>query len=42
MAEFSEAWLYAAPSHHHTAAYGRLNRKIALVAEMLGLAHVKV
>jgi len=42
VAEFSEAWLYSAPSHHHTAAYGRLNRKIALVAEMLGLAHVKV
>jgi len=40
--EFSERWLYAAPSHHHTAAYARLNRKIALVAEMLGLAHVKV
>jgi len=40
--EFSERWLYAAPSHHHTAAYGRLNRRIALVAEMLGLAHVKV
>jgi L-arabinose isomerase len=42
VAEFSERWLYAAPSHHHTAAYGRLNRKIALTAEMLGLAHVKV
>ncbi len=42
VAMFSEAWLYSAPSHHHTAAYGRLNRKIALVAEMLGLAHVKV
>jgi len=42
VAEFSEAWLYAAPSHHHTAAYGRLNRRIALTAEMLGLAHVKV
>jgi len=40
--EFSERWLCAAPSHHHTAAYARLNRKIALVAEMLGLAHVKV
>ena len=39
---FSEAWLRAAPSHHHTAAYGRLNRRIALTAEMLGLAHVKV
>lgn len=40
--EFSERWLYSAPSHHHTAAYGRLSRRIALVAEMLGLAHVKV
>ncbi len=42
VAEFSERWLYSGPSHHHTAAYGRLNRKIALTAEMLGLAHVKV
>jgi L-arabinose isomerase len=39
---FSEAWLRASPSHHHTAAYGRLNRKIALTAEMLGMAHVQV
>jgi L-arabinose isomerase len=42
IAEFSEAWLYSAPSHHHTAAYGRLNRKIGLVAEMLGLSQVTV
>jgi L-arabinose isomerase len=42
VAEFSEAWLGAAPSHHHTAAYGLLNRKLARVAEMLGLAHVQV
>ena len=42
VAEFSERWLRAAPSHHHTAAYGRLNRKAALTAEMLGLAHVQV
>jgi L-arabinose isomerase len=40
--EFSEAWLYSAPSHHHTAAYGRLNRKAGLVADMLGLNHVIV
>ncbi len=39
---FSEAWLRAAPSHHHTAAYGRLNRRIALTAEMLGLPYVQV
>ncbi len=42
IAEFSERWLYAAPSHHHTAAYGKLGRRLALVAEMLGLAHVAV
>jgi L-arabinose isomerase len=42
IAEFSEAWLYSAPSHHHTAAYGRLNRKAGLVADMLGLNHVIV
>jgi L-arabinose isomerase len=39
---FSEAWLHSAPSHHHTAAYGHLNRKIGLVADMLGMPHVKV
>jgi L-arabinose isomerase len=39
---FSEAWLRAAPSHHHTAAYGRLNRRIALTAEMLGLPHAQI
>jgi L-arabinose isomerase len=39
---FSEAWLRAAPSHHHTAAYGRLNRRITLTAEMLGLPHAQV
>ena len=39
---FSEAWLQAAPSHHHTAAYGRLNRRIALTAQMLGLAHAQI
>lgn len=42
VAEFSEAWLYSAPSHHHTAAYGHLNRRLGLVAEMLGLSHVTV
>jgi L-arabinose isomerase len=39
---FSETWLRAAPSHHHTAAFGRLNRRIALTAEMLGLPYVQV
>jgi L-arabinose isomerase len=42
VAEFSEAWLYSAPSHHHTAAYGQLNSLLGLVAEMLGLRHVIV
>jgi len=42
VAEFSERWLYAAPSHHHTAAYGKLNRLLGLAADMLGLHHVIV
>jgi L-arabinose isomerase len=42
VADFSEAWLYSAPSHHHTAAYGRLNRRLGLVADMLGLRQVIV
>jgi L-arabinose isomerase len=35
--EFSKKWLYAAPSHHHTGAYGRLNSVLQKTAEMLGM-----
>ncbi len=34
---FAEKWLYAAPSHHHTGAYGRLNGVLSKVADMLGV-----
>jgi L-arabinose isomerase len=34
---FAEEWLYAAPSHHHTGAYGRLNGVLSKVAAMLGM-----
>ena len=37
--EFSKKWLYAAPSHHHTAAYGSLNDVISIMAGMLGINH---
>ncbi|MGQ9615927.1 MAG: hypothetical protein ACUVWJ_05935 [Spirochaetota bacterium] len=40
--EFSERWLYSAPSHHHTAAYGKLNRVIGKVAKMLMVEHVVI
>jgi L-arabinose isomerase len=34
---FAEEWLLAAPSHHHTGAYGNLNGVLSTVADMLGL-----
>jgi len=34
---FAEEWLYAAPSHHHTGAYGNLNGVLSKVADMLGV-----
>jgi L-arabinose isomerase len=34
---FAEEWLYAAPSHHHTGAYGNLNGVLIKVANMLGI-----
>jgi L-arabinose isomerase len=40
--EFSEAWLRAAPSHHHTAAYGSLSGTLRHVAAMLGVGFVEV
>ncbi len=40
--EFSERWLYSAPSHHHAAAYGRLNAVLHRVADMIGISHVIV
>ncbi|MBN2552444.1 MAG: hypothetical protein JXB06_06725 [Spirochaetales bacterium] len=40
--EFSEKWLLASPSHHHTAAYGKLNQTIAAVAGMLNMKHVQI
>jgi L-arabinose isomerase len=42
VAEFSEQWLSAAPSHHHTAAYGNLNELIAATALMLKCGHAVV
>jgi len=38
--EFSKKWLYSAPSHHHTAAYGTLNEVISYIAEMYNKEHV--
>jgi len=35
--EFSKRWLYSAPSHHHTSAYGKLNSVLQKVAEMIGI-----
>jgi len=42
VADFSERWLCAAPSHHHAAAYGRLNDLISIASRMLGCWHAKV
>ena len=42
VAEFSERWLSAAPSHHHTAAYGALNDLVAATALMLKCGHAEV
>ncbi len=42
IAEFSERWLSAAPSHHHTAAYGSLNELISVTAQMLKCGHAVV
>jgi L-arabinose isomerase len=42
VAEFSENWLAAAPSHHHAAAYGALNEVVSAAARMLGCRHVTV
>jgi len=39
---FAEQWLLAAPSHHHTAAYGRLSRVLRVVARMLAIGFVEV
>ncbi len=40
--DFAEQWLYAAPSHHHTAAYGRLNAVLERVADLLGVGHIVI
>jgi L-arabinose isomerase len=42
VAEFSERWLSAAPSHHHAAAYGALNDLISATALMLKCGHAVV
>jgi L-arabinose isomerase len=42
VAEFSERWLSAAPSHHHAAAYGDLNELISATALMLKCGHIEV
>lgn len=38
--EFSEKWLISAPSHHHTAAYGKLNIILSKLSKMLNVDHV--
>jgi len=40
--EFSKQWLYAAPSHHHTGAYGKLNSVLHKTARMIGLGCVTI
>jgi L-arabinose isomerase len=42
VAQFAERWLSAAPSHHHAAAYGKLNDLISVTAQMLRCGHVEV
>jgi len=42
VAEFSERWLSAAPSHHHAAAYGRLNHLAGITARMMRCGHAEV
>jgi L-arabinose isomerase len=42
VAEFSERWLSAAPSHHHTAAFGHLNSLVSATAQMLRCGHAEV
>jgi len=40
--EFSKKWLYAAPSHHHTGAYGKLNSILNKTAQLIGLNCVTI
>ena len=40
--DFSERWLSAAPSHHHAAAYGKLNGVLAAAARMIGVGAVQI
>ncbi len=40
--EFSKRWLYAAPSHHHTGAYGKLNSVLDKAARLIGLNCVTI
>jgi L-arabinose isomerase len=40
--EFANRWLYAATSHHHTGAYGRLNGVLEKTASMLDMEWVVV
>jgi len=42
VADFSDKWLSAAPSHHHAAAYGQLNPLLAATARVLKLGHTVV
>jgi L-arabinose isomerase len=42
VAEFAERWLSAAPSHHHAAAYGRLNGLVSATAQMMRCGHAEV
>jgi len=40
--EFAKKWLLSAPSHHHTAAYGKLSNIIGKVSRMLNVEHTVV
>ncbi len=42
VAEFAERWLSAAPSHHHAAAYGKLNALVSATAQMMKCGHAEV
>jgi L-arabinose isomerase len=42
IADFSERWLFATPSHHHAAAYGKLNSVLAAAGRMIGVGAVQI
>jgi L-arabinose isomerase len=42
VADFAERWLSGAPSHHHAAAYGKLNSVLAAAGRMIGVGAVQI